>query len=123
MNDSRISRQRTKFGGQMRVLDDLQKSDGIAPDTKKWEDFKWNSDERDFVTYTRKKSDEYMDIINSQRHCPPEIKDKMDILIVNFMDYDHDKNTGHRLLDKIALHGTIEDFIIHDSLFPRSFHL
>jgi hypothetical protein len=109
MKEARISRNRTKFGGQIRVLDDLQLSDGIVSGTKKWQDFKWLIAESEYVTSVRTQSDTYMDLINSQRHCPPEIKDKMDILIDNFMDFDHDKNTGHRLLDKIALNGTIDD--------------
>lgn len=109
MNEARFSRERTKFAGKLRVLDILQLSDGITPGTKKWEDFIWTSDDSVYVTTARTASDGYMDIINAERHCPPETKDSMKLLIDDFMDYDHGTTNGHRLLDKIALHGTIAD--------------
>jgi hypothetical protein len=109
MNDSRFSRQRVKFGGQIRVLDNLQLSAGIPAGTKKFENWLWTGDESTYVTSIRTQSDKFMDIINSQRHCPGEIKDQMSLLIVDFMGYDHGKIKAHRLLDKIALNGTVED--------------
>lgn len=109
MAESRISPLRSKFAGQIRVLDNLQLSDGSAPGTKKWEDFNWENADSLFVTQTRKKSDELMDIINSPRNCPPEVKDEMEIVIDTFMDFDHGKINPHRLLDKIALYGSVAD--------------
>lgn len=110
MTQGRFSRQRNKFSAQIVVLDELQKSDGIAPGTKKWEDFQWVLADSEFVTKTRNQSDELMLIIDSYRHCPPETKDKMELLIDEFMKYDHDRVLGRRLLDKIALNGTIDDW-------------
>jgi hypothetical protein len=109
MADSRISRQRGKFAGQIRVLDNLQVSAGEPPDTKKWENWLWKEVESQYVTSVRTQSDALMDIINAQRYCPPETKDKMALLIDEFMDYDHGPHNAHRLLDKIALNGSIDD--------------
>jgi hypothetical protein len=109
MKDSRISSAREKFAKQIRTLDNLQLSDGIAAGTKKWEDFKWVLADSQFVTKTRDKSDEYMAQIADKRHCPPEIKDEHRLLIKSFMNYDHGDVEPKRLLDKIALYGSVSD--------------
>ena len=109
MADYRISPAREKFAKQIRTLDDLQLKAGIAPGTKKWEDFQWKLADSEFVTATRKSSDTFMAQIADKRHCPPEIKDEHRLLVKSFMNYDHGEVEPKRLLDKIAMYGSVSD--------------
>jgi hypothetical protein len=109
MADSRILRQRTKFAGQIRVLDNLQISEGVPPDTKKWENWHWIDAESAHVTEVRTKAEEYWNQMVDKKNCPPNTRDEMRILIHDFMAYDHGENEPHKLLNKIADFGTIQD--------------
>jgi hypothetical protein len=109
MPNSHLSYIPSKFVQQIKVLDDLQLSMGEPPDTKKWENWLWTQAESQYITSVRTRSEGFMNIINSQRYCPPETKDKMTLLIDEYMDYDHGPHNAHHLLDKIALNGSIDD--------------
>jgi hypothetical protein len=109
MSDYRLSYVPSRFVSQIIILDDLQLSAGEPPDTKKYENWYWTDAESAHVTAVRTKAEEYWNQMMDKKNCPPTIRDEMRIHIHDFMAYDHGENEPHKLLNKIADFGTIQD--------------
>jgi hypothetical protein len=108
-SQERISSKAPEYAVYMQNTDNLQLSDGIAAGTKKWQNWGWTADESSQWTSLRSQSDilypQYADGSKSNT----TVIDQMNLLIMNTKKYDNDPLTGHHLLDKIALNGTISD--------------
>ncbi|MEI6853626.1 MAG: hypothetical protein WCL06_12315 [Bacteroidota bacterium] len=109
MATARFSYIPSKFVPQIDTLDNLQLTEGTPPNTKKYQDWHWTQDESEQVTEFRKQTDEFWALIGTKRNCPPGVKDDLNLLIVNFMNFDHGKIEPHHLLNKIADFGSVDD--------------
>jgi hypothetical protein len=103
MPNSRMPTDIGPFVSQIKVLDNLQLSPGKPPNIKKYQDWFWTQEESTRVTKFRTDADAYYKQIISGRHCPPEVKDLMKILIREFMAYDHGKTDPHSYLIKLPV--------------------
>ena len=97
------------FVPKIKILDILQLSAGEPPDTKKWENWHWTSDESAFVTDIRTRTEAFWTQMEDKKNCPPEVKDEMKVAIRDFMVFDHGESQPHNLLNKIADFGTLKD--------------
>jgi hypothetical protein len=93
----------------MDVVDELQLSAGTPPNAKKYMDWHWTLEESDHVTKVREKADEYFELMKDKKSCPTVVRDQMNILITDFMAFDHGKTDPHNLWNKIADFGSITD--------------
>lgn len=109
MSNSRLSYVPSRFVSQIIVLDDLQLMAGEPADTKKFENWHWTDAESAHVTAVRVKAEEFWNQMIDKKNCPPNTRDEMRILIDDFMAYDHGENEPHKLLNKIADFGSIQD--------------
>jgi len=106
---ARIPKKVKDFVPYLDDLDDLQLSDGSTPPAKKWEDWSWSEEESEKITEYREAADVLFEKLSNKKFIYTEIRDEMKTLIKNVRSYDNDKLTGHHLLDKIALFGTMSD--------------
>jgi len=90
--------------------DDLQLTNNPTPPPAlnylKWG---WTAVESAQWTTYRKQSDKLFQQLSDKKKSTGDIKDQMKLLIKTVKQYDHDKITGHKLLDKVALSGTSSD--------------
>jgi hypothetical protein len=107
---SRIPSEPNKFVAYMDATDDYQLS--IDPDNApnlRYQKFGWTLAESGQWTLFRQEADTLFIKYNDENFVNSTIRKQMMQLIETVNDYDHDKITGHHLLDKVAMTGNIED--------------
>ncbi|MHB8260590.1 MAG: hypothetical protein ACYDCN_02595 [Bacteroidia bacterium] len=105
----RISTVASEFAAFIQRTDDLQLSPGRVVGTHKWQDWGWTAVQSAQWTSYRNQCDLLYPKYADPKHVNTDITDEMNLLITNVKKYDNDPITGARLLDKVALSGTIND--------------
>src|ERR1035437_9754536 len=108
-NRQRVSSVASEFAAFMQRTDDLQLSPGRVAGTHKWQDWGWTAAQSAQWTAYRNQCDLLYPKYADPKHVNTDITDEMNLLIANVKKYDNDHLTGARLLDKVALSGTISD--------------
>jgi hypothetical protein len=108
-DDSRILKSPEKNPPYMVNTNALQLSPGVPSTTKKWENFGWTQDESDQWKSFATQANDLFILYTDPDKTSSAIKAKLKVLIKNILAYDHDELTGHHLLDKVALFGTLDD--------------
>ncbi|MBI3503172.1 MAG: hypothetical protein HY063_15400, partial [Bacteroidetes bacterium] len=103
MANTRIPNKPSEFAAYMVNTDNYQLANN------RYQNWGWTGQESTDWHNFRSQSDTLYAQYADKRHKNTDIKDQLLILIKNVLRYDHDKNTGHHLLDKIALNGTVSD--------------
>jgi Fe-S-cluster formation regulator IscX/YfhJ len=94
----------------MQLTDNYQLTiDPDNPPHKLYEKFTWTIAESTQWTDFRTQADALFSQYDSDLTVNTTIRNKMHTLIRQTNEYDHDRDTGHHLLDKVALHGNIDD--------------
>jgi hypothetical protein len=106
---SRISKKIAEFVLQMQVTDDLQLSILTPPSTKRFTLWGWSADESAAWTAFRTEAEVLYQIYGDPDKVTSAIRNKLKTLIINVNKYDHDPTLGHKLLDRVALLGTVDD--------------
>ncbi len=110
-NDSgRIPPQFERLVPYLQLTDNYQLADD--PDNAghpRWEKFKWTNAESDQWTDFRTQADALFIDYDAENFVNKNVRDKIKILVREVLEYDHDRDTGHRLLDKVALYGNVDD--------------
>lgn len=107
---TRIPTRPEQFAPYMDNTDDLQlAANPTAPPPQNFQKFGWTAAESAQWTAFRKQSDKLFQQVSDKKKSTSDLKDQMKILIKNVKAYDHDKLSGHHLLDKVALNGTTSD--------------
>jgi hypothetical protein len=109
MSDTRIPTIAEVFAPYMDNTDNHQLSIDPVSGQAFYKNWGWTSGESSQWTDFRTESDKIFQLYSDKKHSNSENKGEMKILIANVRKYDNDPLTGHRLLDKIALMGTMND--------------
>jgi|GEM_PF-4409786 len=106
---SRIPTKAPEFAIFMQNTDNLQLSPGNPATTKKWQNWGWTAAQSAQWTYLRSQSDIIYPQYANTNNNSTSITDQMNLVMKNTRKYDNDPLIGNRLLDKVALSGTITD--------------
>ncbi|HEX7415355.1 MAG TPA: hypothetical protein VF411_15025 [Bacteroidia bacterium] len=106
---TRISSIASEFAAFMQRTDNLQLAVGTPTTTRKWQNWGWTLGQSQQWTAYRNQSDLLYPQYADPKHVNTDITDEMNLLIANVKKYDNDHLTGARLLDKVALNGTLND--------------
>jgi hypothetical protein len=104
---SRIPTKPADFAPFMDNTDDHQLSINPLSGQAFYKDWGWTTAESSQWTTYRKQSDKLFQELGDKKHSTSEEREEMTILIKNVKAFDHDKLSGHHLLDKIAILGTV----------------
>jgi hypothetical protein len=113
MPNNRIPSEFASFTSYMVATDDRQLLDD--PDNtghSLWEKYKWTNAESDQWTAYRGDAETLLAQYDTEALVNKLIRDQVDTLMRNVNEFDHDRDTGHRLLDKVAINGIITDWEI-----------
>jgi hypothetical protein len=91
--------------------DENQKSVLTPPSTKRYTLYGWTEEESFTWSAFRKEIEELYALYSDPDKTGPAIRKLMKLLIRKIRAYDNDKAKGHHLLDKVALNGTMDDWI------------
>ena len=108
-NKTRIPRKAADFDAYMNATDDLQLTTVTPGTDKKWELWGWKTAESEQWTTFRQESNTMYALYSHADTKSPMVTKKMNQIIKKVRAYDNDIDTGHHLLDRIALNGTVED--------------
>src|SRR3954463_8443729 len=110
-NHGRISSEPEAFTAYMQATDDYQLADD--PDNTghpRFEKWKWSLPESAQWTNFREQADEVFTQYNTPALVNAATRDKMALIIRQVQDYDHNRDTGHGLLDLVAHYGNVDDW-------------
>ena len=107
--DLRISTKPSEFDDYMNRTDDWQLTVVTPPDILRYTLLGWTQEESNQWTAFRQKSNELWALLNNPDSATKVVRQKMKDHIKTVRAYDNNKSTGHHLLDKVALNGTIDD--------------
>jgi hypothetical protein len=105
----RISQKPPEFDNYMVRTDNLQLKIMPQATEPNWKRYGWEEEESQEWTQFRRESNELFALYNDPDEVTRVIRRKMNAHIAKVRRYDNDKSTGHHLLDKIALNGTVDD--------------
>ncbi|HEX7413044.1 MAG TPA: hypothetical protein VF411_03280 [Bacteroidia bacterium] len=80
-----------------------------APALYNWQRWHWTSQESADYHAFRLAYDANYALHSDKQHVDTEVRDEALVISRNIHSYDNDKDTGHHLLDKVALFGTLTD--------------
>jgi hypothetical protein len=111
---TRISSEPDVFAPYMDNTDNHQLSTdtSTSPNQPFFKTWGWTTAESQQWTAFRKQSDTLFLLYSDKKHVNTEARNEMTTLIKNVKAYDHNPLTGHHLLDKIAISGTINSCTI-----------
>jgi hypothetical protein len=100
-----------KFVAYMDATDDYQlMDDPDNPGNPLFEKFTWTPLESAAWTAFRQKADALFIKYNDVNYVNSTVRKSMMKLIDDVNDYDHNKNTGHFLLNRVGEHGNVDDW-------------
>jgi hypothetical protein len=110
MAESRIPFQFERLVPYLQLTDNYQLADDPDnpgnPRFKKW---KWEITDSAAWTDFRDRADVLFIDYDAENLVNKNTRDKVKTLIREVQEYDHDRDTGHKLLDKVAMYGNIDD--------------
>jgi len=110
-DDLRIKTVPAWFMAYMLRTNALQKTLVTPPSTYRYLSFGWTADESDdWDTFTTRAITAYANFSDPDKTGPGP-KKIMKALIAEVRKYDNDSESGHHLLDLVAVHGTLDDCI------------
>jgi hypothetical protein len=110
----RIPVEPAEFNTYMKATDNRQLLDD--PDNAGhplYEKYTWTEEESDQWTAYRNEAETLFLLYNTEATYTTVVRDSLVTLIRNVNEFDHDRDTGHHLLDKVALYGNITDWEIY----------
>jgi hypothetical protein len=110
-NDSgRIPPQFEKLVPYLQLTDNYQLADDPDnPGQPRFEKWKWEDADSAQWTEFRTEADALFIDYDAENFVNKNVRDKIKVLVRNVQEYDHDRDTGHKLLDKVALYGNVDD--------------
>jgi hypothetical protein len=107
MSQERISAEPDVFAPYMDNTDNHQLSINPVSGQAFWKDWGWTAADSAQWTSFRTQSDKLFLLYSDKKHNTTENREEMITLIKNVKAYDHNPLTGHHMLDKIAISGTM----------------
>lgn len=106
----RISKNPSEHDAFMNLTDDLQKTVLTLPDTLRYTLFGWTELESAQWTLYRETGNALYALVSNPDTASTTNRKKMTDHIAEVRSYDNNKLTGHHLLDKVGLNGTVDDW-------------
>jgi hypothetical protein len=113
MPNSRIPSEPSTFNTYMGVTDDYQLADDPDnPGNPRYKKWNWTDAESDQWTAFRTQTNTVFAQYDTEATVNKTVRDSMTTVMRQVNEYDHDGDTGHRLLDKVAVFGNLADWEI-----------
>jgi hypothetical protein len=110
--EPRISLVPVKCMNFMIRTDENQKSLLTPPSTQRYTLYGWTLEESLAWTAFREKIEKVYALYSNPDKTGPAVRETLKLLIKKIRAYDNNRKEGHHLLDKVALFGTIDDWVI-----------
>jgi hypothetical protein len=106
----RISRDPAECTAYMLRTDNLQKSVLTPPSTLRYTLYGWTAQESADWTNFRERLESLYKLYSNPDKVGPSIRKQIKLLINEIRRYDNDKLNGHKLLNKVAVNGNVDDW-------------